>query len=67
MNLRVMPDLDKVVQAAQEAKVSITEVNFVRDVDQDILDALSIHIEGKAHEVGYFSYLLEVLNLQTLA
>jgi hypothetical protein len=58
--------LDKVVQAAQEAKVSILDVNFVRDVDTDILNALSIAIEGKEDALGYFSYLLEQQQLRTL-
>lgn len=59
MKLHVVPELDKVIQAAQESKVSITELNFVRDVDEDILSALSIAIEGKEDALGYFSYLLE--------
>lgn len=66
MRLNVAPDLDKVVQAAQEAKVSILDVNFVRDVDTDILNALSIAIEGKEDALGYFSYLLEQQQLRTL-
>lgn len=59
MKLQVAPDLERVVQAAQEAKVAITEVNFVRDVEVDILDALAIAIEGKEDAIGYFSYLLD--------
>lgn len=63
MRLQVAPDLDKVIQAAQESKVAITELNFVRNVEEDILSALSIAIEGKEDALGYFSYLLDQLAL----
>jgi hypothetical protein len=63
VNLRVTPDLGKVVAAAKEAQVSIPEIHFVRDEDTDILEALSISIEGDEDAKGYFSWLLEKSNL----
>jgi hypothetical protein len=66
VKLQVMPELEKVVQAAQEAKITITEVNFVRDTDADILDALCIAVEGKEDAIGYFSFLLEQQKLRTM-
>ena len=66
MKLIVLPELDKVVQAAKEARITIREVNFVRHNDADILEALSIAIDGKEDAIGYFSYLLEQQKLKQM-
>jgi hypothetical protein len=63
VSLLVSPDLEKIVAAAQEAQISIQEVNFVRNTDLDILEALSILAEGQEEAQGYFSWLLAKSNL----
>ena len=64
MNLRVMPDLEKIVATAKEAKIAIRDIHFVRNMDQDILEALSIDIDGNDDSKGYFTYLLARNNLK---
>ncbi len=69
MNLKVTPDLEKIVAAAKEAQISIQEINFVRNVDTDILESLSILVDGNSDAQSYFTWLLEKSNLkaETLA
>lgn len=64
MNLKVTPDLEQIVAAAREAKITIEEINFVRSVDADILEALSIVIDGNEDSKSYFSWLLNKSNLK---
>lgn len=65
VNLKVTPDLEKIVSAAQEAKIAIQEINFVRNIDSDILEALAISIDGTEDSKGYFSWLLAKHNLSS--
>ncbi len=64
MKLTVCPDLEKLVAAAQEANVSIHDLQFIRDVEEDCITAISIKIEGADDAVGYFSWLLNKENLK---
>lgn len=65
VNLRVTPNLEQIVAAAKEAQISIQEINFIRNTDSDILEALSIIVEGNDDAKGYFSWLLDKSNLRT--
>ena len=65
MNLKVLPNLEKVIAAAQEANIAIADIQFVRDVHQDVLESLSIEIEGNDDAKSYFSWLLNQSNLMT--
>jgi hypothetical protein len=65
VNLKVSPDLEKIVAAAKEANISIHDLQFVRSLDTDVLEALSIVIEGNDEAKGYFSWLLAKSNLRT--
>ncbi len=65
MNLKVSPYLEKIVAAAKEANISIHDLQFVRGLDTDVLEALSIVIEGNDEAKGYFSWLLAKSNLKT--
>ena len=59
MNLKVAPELEKIVAAAQEANIAIQDIQFVRNTDIDVLEALSILVEGTDDSKNYFSWLLE--------
>lgn len=62
--MKVEPDLEKIVSAAREANISIQEINFIRGIDEDILEALSILVDGNEDAKGYFSWLLAKSNLK---
>lgn len=64
MNLQVCPNLDKIVQAAQEANISIADMQFVRNPRKDdALQAIALRIEGSSEAKSYFSWLLAKANL----
>ena len=61
--MKVCPDLDKVVHVAKEAKIVIRDIHFIRKPDDDVLEALSLMVDGKEDALGYFSYLLSKDNM----
>lgn len=61
--MRVSPDLEKIVAAAKEANIAIQDIQFVRNIEADALEALSIEIDGNDEAKGYFSWLLAKSNL----
>ncbi len=63
VNVNVYPDLEKVVLAAREANIIIQDLQFVQDVDSDILSALALVIEGTTDAKSYFAWLLDKQNL----
>ncbi|MBY0402924.1 MAG: hypothetical protein K2X66_03440 [Cyanobacteria bacterium] len=70
MNIQVIPDLKQVIDAAQEANISITDLRFLRragGLSVDILESIDLAIEGSEEAVGYFTYLLDKLKLQCLS
>ncbi len=65
VNMKVYPDLAKVAAAAKEANISIQEIQFIQNIEKDVLEALSIMVEGNDDAKGYFSWLLAKNNLKT--
>lgn len=63
VNMNVLPDLEKIVAAAKEANISIRELQFVRDTETDMLESLSILVDGHDEAKSYFSWLLTRSNL----
>lgn len=64
MHLKVSPDLPTIVAAAQEAKIAIDDLEFIRNAHCDVIEALNIEITGPQSALDYFSWLLNRANVR---